>query len=548
VTESIFIRAIPRGRLAKLHFAAAASLAYVCTLPAHGQEDEQPAPSAEAEAPAEPPAEAPAEEPAGDVEGPAAGADEVPAADVSATGEAEASEGAVVSTGGGLFESGAATGSRADSAPESGDSFDIGGYTRADVFVGVVPGTGEVGMNAAYGEVSLQLNAKKGAWGSAFADMRLRAGQQLNTNDVFLDLREAYVNAYLGPIDLRLGKQIVVWGRADAFNPTSNITPVDFRIRSPIEDDRRVGNIGARMFVNLLPVRIEAVWMPLYEPTIYPDVPLDPVVEFTEPSYPSLNIRNGTWAGRLHLELPSFETSVSYLYGEALLPGFALAPDGITAPGDDPYTMGVLEPGEVRVTRTSYNHHVVGADFSTAIGDLFGLRGEAAFRSPVNQSSKPWTPKPDMQWVVGIDREFGEVMIIAQYLGRYVFDWEQKHDTGSQGSEALCCIPVEQAQPFVDATIWNSNQMLFSQLVQVQSLASLRIEWKTMHEKLSLSALGLVNFNTKEWLLMPKIGYQITGGLSAYVGGEIFMGPDGTLFNMIEETLSAGYVELRMTF
>ena len=62
-------------------------------------------------------------------------------------------------------------------------------------------------------------------------------------------MREAYVNAYLGPFDLRLGKQIIVWGRADALNPTNNLTPVDFRIRSPLEDDIRLGNVGARAFL-----------------------------------------------------------------------------------------------------------------------------------------------------------------------------------------------------------------------------------------------------------------------------------------------------------
>jgi hypothetical protein len=544
VTESIFTRSRGRLRLAKLHFTAVATLAYLSAVPAFAQEE--PAATEGEAAAAEPADDDAASAPAETTPSGASPADSGPEAG-STSGEADSSEGVVVASGGGLFESGAAA-SPDSPAEKSGDSFELGGYARGDVFVGVLPGTGQPGMNAAYGEVSLQANAKKGSWGSAFMDFRMRAGQQLDTNALFLDLREAYVNAYLGPLDVRLGKQIVVWGRADAFNPTSNLTPLDFRIRSPIEDDRRVGNIGARVFLNLLPVRVEAVWMPLFSPTIYPNVPLDPVVKFTDPNYPAVSLNSGTIAGRLHLELPSFETSVSYLYGQALLPGFALAPDGITAPGDDPYTPDVLEPGEVRVTRTSYNHHVVGFDFSTAIGDLFGLRGEAAFRSPINQASKPWTPKPDVQWVLGIDREFGDVMIIAQYMGRYVINWEQKHDTGTQGSEALCCVSVQEATPFVDATIWNSNQMLFSQLHMLQTLASLRVEWKTLHEKLSLSALGMVNFSTTEWMLMPKVGYQIADGFTAYVGGEIFVGPTGTLFHMIQDTLSAGYVELRMTF
>ena len=55
-----------------------------------------------------------------------------------------------------------------------------------------------------------------------------------------------------------------MWGRADALNPTSNLTPVDFRIRSPLEDDIRIGNVGARGFLRFSPVRLEGVWMPVY--------------------------------------------------------------------------------------------------------------------------------------------------------------------------------------------------------------------------------------------------------------------------------------------
>ena len=106
-------------------------------------------------------------------------------------------------------------------------------------------------MKANYGELALQLRTAKTAYGDGFADARIRYGLQGNAPGTFVDLREAYVNAYLGPFDLRLGKQIIVWGRADALNPTNNLTPVDFRIRSPLEDDIRLGNVGARAFLRL---------------------------------------------------------------------------------------------------------------------------------------------------------------------------------------------------------------------------------------------------------------------------------------------------------
>ena len=36
--------------------------------------------------------------------------------------------------------------------------------------------------------------------------------------------------------------------------------------------------------------------------------------------------------------------------------------------------------------------------------------------------------------------------------------------------------------------------------------------------------------------------------MTAYIGAQIFTGPDDTLFGLIDQTLSAGYAELRFSF
>lgn len=466
------------------------------------------------------------------------------ATDGSAT-DGSAVDGSGEASGGSLFES---AGSDVSVTSDSGDvALELNGYVRGDVYVGVLPGTSEPGINAAYGELSFQPKIKKGDWGSAFADLRFRYGQQLDRYDLFVDLREAYVNAYFGPVDLRLGKQVIAWGRANGFNPTSNLAPIDFRIRSPVEDDRRIGNMAARMFVNLLPVRIEGVWLPLYQATEFPTLQLEPGISFVDPSYPVVSLRNGTFAGKVNVELPSFEASLSYFNGNAPLPGLKYV-DHQTGP--EYY---------VQIQRASYRQHVIGADFAAVVGDLFGLTGEAALRIPMNQATTPWAAKQDMQWVLGIEREFGDVMIIAQYLGRYTFDWQPQYNVLGSVTDLRDNPAVQEDGPNaatvraqntdkIQQTIFNYNRIIFNQKYQFQTLASLRVEWKTLQERLSISALGLVNFNTSEWALFPKVSYRITGGLTGSVGAEIYMGPDDTLFGMIEDDLTAGYAELRLSF
>lgn len=492
---------------------------------------------------------------------------EAPDAASDAAETAEADDGAVVESGGGLFEA-ASSGQDVDAAEtaEKGLSLEWGGYVRGDVFVGTMadvqnPDQRDAAINAAYGEVAFQPRVKTGSWGGAFVDLRFRYGQQLDEFKLWVDPREAYASAYLGPVELRLGKQVVVWGRADGFNPTSNIAPLDFRIRSPVEDDRRIGTVGARGFLTFNPVKLEAVWMPLYEPTMYPTFDIDDTVtSFVDPDYPNLDFRNSLVAARLHLELSAFEASVSYLNGFAPLPGIALESFQV---GSE--SVGAPERGYIHLQRRAYRQQVIGADFATTVSDWFGLRGEAAYRIPFKHEERYWAAKPDIQWVLGIDREFGPVSIIAQYLGKYTFDWEWPRRPDGRGADGILALnpnnpsDVQMAENAILNTLFNTNQSLFNQLHTWQTLASLRVEWKTLHETLSISALGLYNFSTSEWFVSPKIGYQITDGLNVYLGAEIYNGPgpdnsdpvaykNGTLMDLIDEKLTAGYTELRASF
>ena len=248
-------------------------------------------------------------------------------------------EPAADSAGGGLFEqsnaAAAAAAPSASAAPAAAATgpFTLTGYVRGDMFAGKVSGADAAEMKAGYGELDLTVRTAKETYGDGFAEARLRYGLQADGLQVtVVEVREAYVNAYLGPLDLRLGQQIIVWGRADALNPTNNLTPLDFRIHSPIEDDIRLGNAGARAFLRFAPFRLEGVWMPLYLPTELPVVALPQYVSYGAPLFPSLNLKDGTEAVRLHLELPAIEMSVSYLHGFALLPGLSPTPTGTPSP------------------------------------------------------------------------------------------------------------------------------------------------------------------------------------------------------------------------
>ena len=482
-------------------------------------------------------------------------------APAAASGDQSTVEPAADSGGGGLFEqsnAAAAAAPSASAAPAAAAAgpFTLTGYVRGDMFAGKVSGADAAEMKAGYGELALTVRTAKESYGDGFAEARIRYGLQADgLQTTAVDLREAYVNAYLGPLDLRIGQQIIVWGRADALNPTNNLTPLDFRIHSPLEDDIRIGNAGVRAFLRFAPFRLEGVWMPLYLPTELPLVQLPQYVSYGAPIFPSLNLKDGTEAVRLHLELPAIEMSVSYLHGFAPLPGLSPTPNGITLTADETTNApSATMPPSILVSRTAYEQQVLGFDFSTSLGEVATLRGEAAYRRPYNWAvpADHHIANPDLQYTIGADHTFGSLSIIVQYMGRYVFDWQKQSGPAMVLDPSV--LPTEPmsnlrfVSDFVNATLAKQNQILFSQTAQIQHLATLRFEYLALHETLSISSLCLYNFTTREWLITPRIGYRLSDAITMYGGAQVFHGPADTLFGIIDAQLSAGYVELRYTF
>ncbi len=436
------------------------------------------------------------------------------------------------------------------SASVAGFNFELNGHLRGDLYVGKMPGKADAEIKSGYGEAGLKLRVNKAPYGSGFAEMRFRYGHENGEQAMHLDLREAYVNLYLWRFDFRIGHQIIVWGRADGINPTNNLTPTTMALRSPDEDDRRLANFGLRMFLNVSPVRLEGVWLPFYAASELPQLPFPENIQLRE-DFPDLSIKNGLGAGRVHLELPEVEMSFSYLYGYAPQPGLAFSMEEKDVSLMDDALL-------VLIDRKPYRQHVAGFDFSAPVRDWFGLRGEAAYRRPVDFEDKPYAANPDIRWVLGLDREFaGQVSVIVQYVGVYVFDWERKEATGDlSGSGAPLPELNDQTRPAIYSMLQKQvteqlaqkNQQIYGQTERWQHSAFTRIEWSLMHETLSLEVSGMVNFSTWEWLARPKISYDITDALQILFGGEIYGGPDDTLFGMIDQIQSAGYVEAKVSF
>ena len=406
--------------------------------------------------------------------------------------------------------------------------YELNGYLRGTFYVGKVPDKNDAEIKSGYGEASMKLRVRKQDFGDAFAEVRFRRGHEFRKNITEINLREAYVNAYLGSFDFRIGHQIVVWGRADGWNPTDNITPRNMLIRSPDEDDRRLANFLIRSYYNRHPLRFEVIWVPSYSPSYIPTdlISFPPGMTLGDPVYPDSKLKNSAFAFRLNLEFPSIDGSISYFNGHNPLPG-------ITADLPKILTNEVI----LNVFHKSYRVHILGGDFSTVVAGSFGLRGELAFRIPHKDYKEHLhVPNPDLQYVVGIDKELVEnFSVILQYIGRYVFDFSELEEPSTPFERLRYVIALK-------------NRLITFQQYDLSHSFSCRAAWDLLNETMTIEAFGMVNFTSNEVLFRPKMSYDIADALTFTLGVELYSGPDDTLFELIDSTLNAVFMELKASF
>ena len=122
-------------------------------------------------------------------------------------------------------------------------------------------------------------------------------------------LREGYLSFGAGNADFRIGKQIIVWGRADQINPTDNLTPRDNTLYIPDIDDQRFGAMAAKATYNFSGVALTGIWLPNFHPSMVP-IPPTPGVSFVE-TVP----KGDEFALKLEQTGGAMDWSVSYFRG-----------------------------------------------------------------------------------------------------------------------------------------------------------------------------------------------------------------------------------------
>jgi len=93
----------------------------------------------------------------------------------------------------------------------------------------------------------------------------------LNDN-LDITLCQAYMDIYFDNFDLRIGKQQIIWGKADGVFITDVISPRDLsEFILPDFEEIRIGTNSVKFDYYLGNSTFEAVWIPTFQATITPD-------------------------------------------------------------------------------------------------------------------------------------------------------------------------------------------------------------------------------------------------------------------------------------
>jgi Protein of unknown function (DUF1302) len=348
-----------------------------------------------------------------------------------------------------------------------------------------------------------------------------------------LEIREAYVHMFgflSKKLDLKVGRQFIVWGSADKLNPTNNINPYD--IEDILDFGRHRGSDAINMnyyFNNKF--SMQGVFIPFFQPAnlpvgIFSDI-LMPTInlpqgivlrEFSDTLLmPKYNLGESSTAGfKFKGYAKGVDFSISYLWGHDGLPISTL---NTFIPVDT--LGGVNIKSQLSFTRT----HIIGIDMATSIAGI-GFWAEAAAFIPeknvimTNNLSAlyPMSPVPVTMDTMLLDKT-------KPYI-KFILGGDYNFKDGSY-------LNIQYLHGFINETASdNLNDYFF-----------IRYEKKFFNEKLKIAPIGGA-FIVTDWsnikenyaiAYIPQVIFNATDDVEITLSTTIFNGKGDNLFAKLKD-------------
>lgn len=321
---------------------------------------------------------------------------------------------------------------------------------------------------------------------------------QYNDNKLELGIREAYMDLYMKNVDFRIGKQQIIWGKADGVFITDIVSPKDLReFLLPDFQEIRMGVTSLKSSYHLNEHTFDLVWVPFFTPTRMPDDQSIWKPQMTFPVVPTWDYSSATIAPQL---------SNSEIFGRYSMMGEAIDLEVVAGSFyyDDPvmHISKTINPVTKTISsltvRPEYHRtNVLGGSFSLPIGD-FVVRGEGAFMDGRKfQTSDMKYPdgtidKDFVTYMAGVDYTLAGIKLSAQYIRESIPEYEFGINT------------PEHVQ-----------------------LGTFLAKKDFFREKLWLELFTYMGLDTGDALIRSKISYAFADGFDIQTGANFFVGTKG---------------------
>lgn len=250
------------------------------------------------------------------------------------------------------------------------------------------------------------------------------------SDETGVELHEGYLDYISDQWDMRIGRQIIIWGKADGIQITDIICPPDYTefIARDLDEIRMpVDAVKFRLLGDT--VNAEMIWIPFFKDAVLPGAgnpwyispkfPNSTNVLFKKTKKPKKKLKNSEIAGKLSLYSSGIDIALSAFY---TWDDFSSMHRTVKHHNDNGTTI-TFKPKYHRLT-------VFGLEFSKP-WDEFVFRGEAAFYKgkyfePKN-SSDALFKRNSLNWLLGVDWYPGnDWTITAQFTERFILGYNHR--------------------------------------------------------------------------------------------------------------------------
>jgi len=334
-------------------------------------------------------------------------------------------------------------------------------------------------------------------------------------------MREIYLDLYFENVDIRVGKQQIVWGKADGVFITDIVSPLNLQeFLLPDFDEIRVGVYAAKFDYYFGNSTLEAIWKPIFAGNEFPG---PGSIWFKPPAFPAPPAFDYS---KQKID-PSFENSEVYLkyslsssaidfdlmgaYTWDATPSMHVEKEfGLDSLGN-PILKGLL------ITPEHHRLYVAGGSFTSTIKS-FVIRGEAAYyNGSYFQTADPvaegaLTQNDYLHYVIGLDYGVGDLKLSAQFIQKYILDYND----------------------FIDQEEFGNTMTFLAR-------------YEALRQTLHLELFSYIGLNYGDALIRPKITYDFSDSFSILLGSNILVGDERGMFGRYTDN-SMIYTKIKYNF